>query len=141
MPDYKILGLDHLGIVPRDLALFTKFLRDLDLLSQPLEVVEAQKTEVHKFTFTSSSSPHTAIEALKPTTSDGPLTSFIEKNKGGIHHFALRVEGLEALSLRLKSLGYSFVSEKISQGHGKSKILFLHPKTTGGVLVELIEWN
>jgi methylmalonyl-CoA/ethylmalonyl-CoA epimerase len=82
----------------------------------------------------------TNLELLFPTSPDSPITNFLKKNeKGGLHHICLQVSDLEGHLKTLKEKGVRLIDEKPRIGaHGK-KIAFLHPKSTGGVLIELSE--
>lgn len=82
----------------------------------------------------------TNLELLFPTSPDSPISKFLEKNpRGGLHHICLQVEGLEKHLEDLKKKGVVLIDEKPRLGaHGK-KIAFVHPKSTGGVLIELSE--
>ena len=68
-----------------------------------------------------------------------PVSKFIEKKGEGIHHMAIRVENLEAALAELKEKGVRLIDEKPRLGAGGAKIAFLHPKATGGVLLELCQ--
>lgn len=82
----------------------------------------------------------TNLELLFPTSPDSPITNFLKKNeRGGLHHICLRVDDIEAHLKELKRQGVRLIDETPRIGaHGK-KIAFLHPKSTGGVLIELSE--
>ena len=79
------------------------------------------------------------IELLKANNSDSPIQKFIEKRKEGIHHIALHVDSIKKEVERLENLGFEFISTTPKKGAGNKMIVFLHPKTTNGVLVELCE--
>ena len=83
----------------------------------------------------------TEVELLEPTSADSPVAKFMEKNggRGGLHHVAIRVENLEAALAELKEKGVRLIDEKPRRGAGGAMIAFLHPKSTGGVLLELCE--
>jgi len=82
----------------------------------------------------------TNLELLFPTSPDSPISNFLKKNeRGGLHHICLRVTDLEGHLKTLKQRGVKLIDETPRIGaHGK-KIAFLHPKSTGGVLIELAE--
>ncbi|MGB4031490.1 MAG: VOC family protein, partial [Tenuifilaceae bacterium] len=71
------------------------------------------------------------------TAPDGPIAKYIEKNGEGIQHIALRVENIEEALAELKAKGIRLIDEKPRYGAGGAKIAFIHPKATGGVLLEL----
>ncbi|HOG81766.1 MAG TPA: VOC family protein, partial [Smithellaceae bacterium] len=77
------------------------------------------------------------IELLESTSPDGPIARYIEKNGEGIQHLALRVDDIEAALEELKANGIRLIDEKPRYGAGGAKIAFVHPKSTGGILLEL----
>ena len=79
------------------------------------------------------------IELLKGNNSGSPIQKFIEKRKEGVHHIALHVDSIQKEVERLEYLGFEFISTIPKKGADNKMIVFLHPKTTNGVLVELCE--
>ena len=79
------------------------------------------------------------IELLTPTSPDSTVARFLEKRGEGLHHYALRVTGLEAMVARLQQAGIRLVKNEIQTGAGGHRYVFLHPSGTGGVLIELVE--
>ena len=79
------------------------------------------------------------IELLEPTSDDSPMARFIEKNGPGIHHLAYEVEDLEAAIARLIAEGARMIDEKPRVGAHGSRIAFVHPKSSNGVLTELCQ--
>ncbi|MHA6728032.1 methylmalonyl-CoA epimerase [Chryseobacterium sp. A301] len=79
------------------------------------------------------------IELLESTKPESAISKFIEKRGEGIHHLAFGVENIEAEVERLKKEGFEFVSEEPKKGADNKLVVFLHPKSTGGVLVELCQ--
>ena len=79
-----------------------------------------------------------AIELLAPLAADTPVARFLERRGPGLHHLAFRVDDLDAEIARLRSLGAIFVDDEPRPGRGGSRVAFLHPRWTGGVLVELV---
>jgi methylmalonyl-CoA/ethylmalonyl-CoA epimerase len=79
------------------------------------------------------------VELLESTAPDGPVAKYIEKNGEGIQHLALRVDNLEAALAEMKAKGVRLIDEKPRYGAGGAKIAFVHPRSTGGVLLELSE--
>lgn len=77
------------------------------------------------------------VELLEASREDSPIQKFIQKRGEGIHHAAFGVEDLEGEIARLKEAGFEFLSEEPKAGADGKRIVFLHPKSTGGVLVEL----
>lgn len=80
----------------------------------------------------------TKIELLEPLGDDGPIAKFLSKNGAGMHHIALATDGVEADAKRVTALGITPLGEP-SAGAGGKKIIFLHPRQTSRVLVELVE--
>ena len=79
------------------------------------------------------------IELLKGNNSGSPIQKFIEKRKEGVHHIALHVDSIQKEVERLENLGFEFISTTPKKGADNKMIVFLNPKTTNGVLVELCE--
>ncbi|CUH93982.1 hypothetical protein P22_0044 [Propionispora sp. 2/2-37] len=132
---FNVLKVDHIGIAVKDLEQAKKFYTDV-LGMKPMgeEVVEQQKVKVC-FIPTGDSE----LELLESTAPDGPIAKFIEKNGEGIQHVALRVDNIEAALADLKEKGVRLIDEKPRYGAGGASIAFVHPKATGGILLELSE--
>lgn len=79
------------------------------------------------------------IELLKPTVADSGVARFLEKRGPGIHHMCLEVDDIEAVMARLREHNIQLINESPVMGHGGRKYAFVHPKSTGGVLVELYQ--
>jgi methylmalonyl-CoA/ethylmalonyl-CoA epimerase len=79
------------------------------------------------------------LELLEPTTPDSPIRAFLNKRGPGMHHLALRTDDLEREIARLSAQGARFVSATPRPGRHGTRVVFLHPAWTGGVLVELVE--
>ena len=135
---FKVLQVDHIGIGVNDLAATKEFYKNtLGIQHLPEdEVVEEQKVKVSFFPCGDAE-----LEFLETTTPDGPIGKFIEKNGGrdGIQHIALRVDNIEAAIADLMEKGVKMIDEKPRYGAGGSAIAFIHPKATGGVLLELCQ--
>lgn len=130
----KALKIDHIGIAVKDLEKALAFYETLGLKAEGTEVVEEQKVKV-AFLPTGDSE----LELLESTSPDGPIARYIEKKGEGIQHIALRVENLEAAIEELMEKGVRMIDEKPRYGAGGAKIAFVHPKSTGGILLELSE--
>jgi methylmalonyl-CoA/ethylmalonyl-CoA epimerase len=131
---YEILGVEHLGIVPKDpeqCRFFFQSILGLPLSSE--EIIEEQKVSLKKVAF----SP--VLEILEPLSGDSPVASYLNKKGGGIHHMALEVKGLEEILLHLKGKGVILIDSEPKIGSHGTRIAFIHPKSTGGILVELVE--
>jgi methylmalonyl-CoA/ethylmalonyl-CoA epimerase len=79
------------------------------------------------------------IELVEPTGPDSPVARFLERRGGGLHHLAWRVNDLERALSILKGRGVRLIDEQPRSGAHKTRIAFLHPAATGGVLMELVE--
>ena len=129
------LPLDHVAIavpsIPAALPLF-------ELLAQttgsPVERVESQKVDV-AFIGTGAGK----IELLQPTARDSTVQRFLDKRGSGLHHIAYRVADLEDALARLAAAGIRLIDEKPRAGAGGHRVAFLHPQSTQGVLIELVE--
>jgi methylmalonyl-CoA/ethylmalonyl-CoA epimerase len=133
----KILQIDHLGIAVNTLEEGKKFWGDvLGLKLEGTETVEEQKVTTAFFPVGESE-----VELLVSTHPDGPIAKFIERNggRGGFQHVAFRVENIEEALAELKAKGVQLIDETPRLGAAGCKIAFLHPKATGGVLVEISE--
>jgi methylmalonyl-CoA/ethylmalonyl-CoA epimerase len=126
--------LDHLGVAVPDLAQALAFYRDtLGLTCTHTEEVPDQQVRVAFLPVGDGD-----IELLEPTSAESPIAKFMAKQgRGGIHHVALRVSDLPGTLARLQAAGVELIDRAPRPGgHGK-QIAFVHPKATGGVLLEL----
>ena len=131
----KILKIDHLGIAVNSIEDGKNFWSDvLGLSFEGTETVQEQKVTTAFFPVGESE-----VELLESTSPDGPVAKYIEKRGQGIQHIAFRVDDIEAALQELKEKGIQLIDQTPRHGAGGAKIAFLHPKATGGVLVELCE--
>ena len=133
----EILKVDHIGIAVTNLDETIKFYEEkLGIKCHGTETVIDQKVKVAFFPV-----GDTELEFLESTSEDGPIAKFIEGNKGrgGIQHVALRVGDIKAAIAELKSKGVAMIDEEPRYGAGGASIAFCHPKSTGGMLLELSE--
>ncbi len=131
----KILKIDHIGVAVDSADESCKFWKDV--LS--LNIEGAETVEEQKVTTTFLPVGESEIELLESTSPDGPIAKYIEKKGQGIQHIAFKVENIEEALKELKEKGVKLIDEVPRKGAGGAKIAFLHPKATGGVLVELSE--
>ena len=135
---FKILHIDHIGIGVSDLAAVKDIFADkLGMFHQPEdEIVESQKVKVSFFPCGDAE-----LEFLESTAPDGPIARAIEKNGGKnlVQHIALRVDNVEAAIADLMAKGVEMLDKAPRYGAGGAKIAFLHPKSTGGILIEICE--
>lgn len=128
-----IVALDHIAIAVPDLEKAIKrFLEDFGLEYKGTEDVEAAKTSTAFFPL-----PETSIELVHPLNGEGPIAGYLEKKGGGLHHLCFRSDDIEADVARLKEKGYRFLSDEPSLGAHNCKVIFIHPKSCDGVLIEL----
>ncbi len=133
----EVTRVDHIGIAVPNLEETIRFYEDvLNLSCTGTEVVEDQKVKVAFFPV-----GDTELEFLESTSDDGPIAKFLEKNGGraGIQHIALRVDNIEEAIKNIQEKGYKMIDEKPRYGAGGARIAFVHPKSTGGILLELSE--
>jgi methylmalonyl-CoA epimerase len=127
-------AIDHLGIAVRSVEQSLKFYRDqLGLEVSLRETVEQEKVNVAMLAL---GGPR--IELLEPTESDSVIGKFLEKRGEGLHHVALRVPDLTSSAERLRASGARLLNEPRT-GAGGHRYVFVHPSSTGGVLLELIQ--
>src|SRR4051812_42942155 len=125
-------SIDHLGIAVKSLAQARKFYESLGLEIHGEESVETEKVNVAMIPCGDS-----RIELLEPSSDDSPIAKFIAKKGEGLHHVALHVDNLEEAVEKLKASGVRLVSNEIKIGAGGHLYIFVHPQSTGGVLLEL----
>src|SRR5262244_3492954 len=127
-------SIDHLGIAVKSLAQARKFYEQLGLKIGSEEIVAHEKVKVVMISVGES-----RIELLEPTGPDSVIAKFLEKRGEGLHHVALHVPDLAQAVDELKAAGTRFVTEEIKTGAGGHQYVFVHPSSTGGVLVELVQ--
>jgi methylmalonyl-CoA epimerase len=126
--------IDHLGIAVKSLSAAKGIYEKLGLKISPEETVEAEQVRVVMVPVGES-----RLELLEPTSETSTIAKFIAKRGEGLHHVSLRVPDLPATVARLKKEGVRLVSEEIKVGAGGHRYVFVHPASTGGVLLELVE--
>ena len=128
-----ITALDHIAIAVPDLeGAIARFLEDFGLQYDGNEVVEAAQTTTAFF-----SVPATHIELVHPLDGAGPIATYLDKRGGGLHHLCFRSDDIEADVERLRAKGYQFTSDAPTPGAHGSRVIFIHPKSCDGVLIEL----
>lgn len=132
-----ILCVDQVSVAVADLEDASRvYERILGLKASHDETVQDQGVTTRFFPVGQSES---VVEALLPTAADTPVGRFLAKRGPGVHHIAFRVDDLEAELARLKGLGVKLIDEAPRLGAEGKRIAFIHPKETGGVLIELCE--
>ena len=130
------VGVDHVGVAVKNLDEAISVYRDvLGFKLEAVHVLTERKVRVAFF----SSGGETNIELLEPIGRDSPVAKFLESRGEGVQHFAVRVKDIEAVLAKLKRKGIALVDDKPRTGAEGAKIAFVHPKSTKGVLMELVE--
>jgi methylmalonyl-CoA epimerase len=129
------MKINHLGIATKGIDEALKFWADsLGLENVHTEIVADQKVRVAMLPIGES-----RIELLEPTSNDSPISKFLEKRSGGIHHIAVETDDIEASLQKLKDNGARLIDEKPRIGAEGCLVAFVHPSSTGGVLLELVQ--
>ncbi|WP_026954130.1 methylmalonyl-CoA epimerase [Algoriphagus vanfongensis] len=127
--------IEHIGIAVQDLeesnALFAKLLGKAHFKT---ELVEGEAVETSFFLV-----GETKVELLQATNPNSAIAKYLEKKKPGVHHIAFDVENIEAEVERLKGEGFEILNETPKLGADNKLVVFLHPRSTNGVLVELCQ--
>ena len=128
------LRLDHLGVAVRSIAAARGFYEMLGLRVSHEEIVEHEKVRTAMLPL-----GDTRIELLEPTEEESTIGRFLVKRGEGLHHIALQVEGIDEMFDKLKAEGVRLASDVVRVGAGGHRYFFVHPASTGGVLLELVE--
>jgi methylmalonyl-CoA epimerase len=126
--------IDHLGIAVSDLRQACSFYELLGMKAGPEEVVEQEQVRTVMIPTGES-----RIELLEPTSPDSVIGRFIERHGEGMHHVALHVDDIADVFSEMKCAGMKLVSDELKIGAGGHLYFFVHPSSTGGVLVEICQ--
>ncbi len=129
--------IDHIGIAVKDLdSAIALYSRLFSVAAEDMhhEVVHEQKVSIASFLV-----GDVRLELTSATSDDSPIAQFIAKRGEGIHHVAFRVQGINDQLKELASKGIKLINTEATKGAHEMMIAFLHPKSTGGVLMELCE--
>jgi methylmalonyl-CoA/ethylmalonyl-CoA epimerase len=127
--------INHIGIAVQSIEATLPFYRDqLGMTFLGAEEVAEQKVRVAMLAVGESK-----IELLEPTADDSPVAKFLEKSGPGIHHIAYEVEDIEAAIAHLTASGARMIDQAPRAGAHGTRIAFVHPKSSGGVLTELCQ--
>ncbi len=130
-----IKNINHIAIIVPDLEGAVAFWEGaLGLKLARTESVPAEGVDVAFLPVGESN-----VELLKPTAADSGVARFLEKRGPGIHHLCFEVDDIEATLAQLRDRNVQLINEQPQEGHGGRKYAFVHPKSTGGVLVELYQ--
>jgi methylmalonyl-CoA epimerase len=130
-----IRRVHHVGVAARSLEASLRFWSEA--LGMKVSAMETVESEGVRIAFLPAG--ESRIELLEPTRPDSPVARFLEKRGDGIHHLTLEVDDVQATLDRLRSLGVAMLDEAPRAGAGGTRVAFLHPRASGGVLVELVE--
>jgi methylmalonyl-CoA epimerase len=133
----KILGIEHIGIAVKDLdtsAAFWKHVLKISHKGTETVAQEGVTTDIYD-------TGRGKVELLKSTVSGSVIEKFLENRGEGIHHVCFEVDNLNKAILELKELNIDIISDRPTVGAEGYKVVFIHPKSTGGVLVELAQKN
>jgi methylmalonyl-CoA/ethylmalonyl-CoA epimerase len=129
------MKLEHIGIAVKDLDASNKLFETL--FNQAPYKTEGVESEGVRTSFFKTG--ESKIELLEATHPESPIAKFIEKKGEGIHHLAFEVTDIEEEVARLQAAGYTLITSVPKDGADNKRIVFLHPKSTNGVLVELCQ--
>ncbi len=133
----KILGIEHIGIAVKDLDTNAPFWRHVLKISHKGTETVAQEGVTTDIYDTGNGK----IELLKSMDSGSVIEKFLEKRGEGIHHVCFEVDDIYKAIIELKELNIDVISDRPTVGAEGYKVVFIHPKSTGGVLVELAQKN
>lgn len=128
------MKFDHVGIAVRSISETLAVYQKLGDFEVRLTEVSGQKARIALL-----KAGETSVELLEPTSEESSLTKFIRERGEGLHHVAFAVDDIELSMEELKGKGFRFIYEKPADGKFGSRVNFIHPKTAGGVLVELTQ--
>ena len=126
--------IDHLGIAVKSLATAKSIYEKLGLDVSPEQTVEHEQVKLVMVSVGES-----RLELLEATSENSTIAKFIAKRGEGLHHVCMKVPDLRTVVDRLKKDGVRLVSEEIRVGAGGHQYVFVHPSSTGGVLLELVQ--
>jgi methylmalonyl-CoA/ethylmalonyl-CoA epimerase len=131
----KIKQINHVAIVVEDMQKSLGFWRDaLGLELHGLRDVPAEMSQVAFLPLAGSE-----IELVQPTSADSGIGKYLAKRGPGMHHVCLEVDDIDGMMAALKAKGVSLINEEARVAEDGKKYVFIHPKSTGGVLVELYQ--
>ena len=129
------MKIEHIGIAVKSLSAAVKvYEQAIGLKLAGYDEVDEQGVRVAMLELGES-----RIELLEPTRPDSPIEKFMNKRGEGIHHIAVRVENIEESLQRLKAAGIRLIDETPKRGAHNTRVAFVHPASTHGVLMELVE--
>ena len=131
------MKIDHLGIATKGIEDALRFWEGaLGLENTHTEIVEDQKVRVAMLPIGES-----RVELLEPTSDDSPISKFLEKRGGGLHHIAVAVEDIKEVLAKLRAKGMRLIDNEPRIGAEGCLVAFVHPSAANGVLLELVQTN
>lgn len=127
-----IRGIEHIGIAVRSIEEARSFYESLGLAIEHIEEVPEEGVRV---AFVPCG--HTRFELLEPTRADSPVAKFLEKRGPGIHHVCLESDAIDDDDRKLRRSGIELLRQRPTIGAGGARVQFVHPKSSGGILLEL----
>ena len=137
--DFMKIYLDHIGIACEELDSASKFWNLIGLIQGEDELVESQGVTTRFFSTSEGNTETPKIELLEPTKADSPIGRFLSKRGPGIQQICFRVDNLQEMISFLLENGVQMIDQEPKEGSHGALIAFVHPKSTGGVLVELAQ--
>lgn len=134
MQGLKVLGLNHVGVAVRSIESSRPIYEALGLRFEGAEDVPDQRVRVAFFGV-----GNTHVELLEPASPESPIARHVEARGEGLHHVAFDVSDLPAALQQARAAGFRLIDETPRRGARGLRIAFLHPKSTGGVLIELCQ--
>jgi len=133
LPVGSEIALDHIGIAVRSIEAASSFYQLLGLRIAEIETIAQEEVRVAMLPLGA-----TRIELIEPTIEQSSVGRFLQKRGEGLHHIALRVPQIAATLQQLKATGLRLVKDEVQTGAGGHRYFFVHPSSTGGVLVEIV---
>jgi methylmalonyl-CoA/ethylmalonyl-CoA epimerase len=133
--------IDHIGIATKNIEEASKFWEQIGLKTGSDDVNHEQDVKIRMFygEDENGDNTHSKVELIEALSDNSPIAKFIAKKGQGIQQLAITVDNIDDLIIKLINLGIRMINEKSTHGAGGHKIAFVHPESTGGVLVELVE--
>ena len=129
------MKIDHIGIATRGIDETARFWRE----ALALDITETEEVAEQKVRVAMLPIGESCIELLEATSDDSPISKFLEKRGPGIHHIAVRVDDIRGTLAELKQKGARLIDEEPRMGARGCLVAFVHPSSTGGVLLELVQ--
>ena len=133
--------IDHIGIATKNIEEASKFWEQIGLKSGSDDINHEQDVKIRMFYGNdgNGNNTHSKVELIEALSDNSPIAKFIAKKGQGIQQLAITVNDIDDLIIKLINSGIRMINEKSTNGAGGHKIAFVHPESTGGVLVELVQ--